>query len=156
MINYKDPQIGAHSMGIVPLMQLWINLCCTQSLILPHDGSYDFSQFSDKEFSHWSICTRLDWNCAKSFQTLTSSHQHIKFNIFPHTTTTTVQPPSATIECPGQCPYVGQPRASLSTSIIPCTTPPPLCSSTNVACPSNHTEDSNNELGGLKESEESG
>ena len=40
-------QIGARSMGIVPLVQSWINLCCAQSLILPHDGSYDFSQFSD-------------------------------------------------------------------------------------------------------------
>ena len=40
-------QIGARSMGIVPLMQSWINLCCAQSLILPYNGSYDFSQFSD-------------------------------------------------------------------------------------------------------------
>jgi len=40
-------QIGARSMGIVPLMQSWINWCCAQSLLLPYDGSYDFSQFSD-------------------------------------------------------------------------------------------------------------
>ena len=37
-----------------------------------------------------------------------------------HTITTTTQPPSAVIEHLGQCPYVGQPRASLLISIIPC------------------------------------
>ena len=40
-------QIGARSMGIVPLMQSRISLCYAQSLILPYAGSYDFSQFSD-------------------------------------------------------------------------------------------------------------
>ena len=94
---------------------------------------------------------------AKSFQTPTSSRQHININLFPHTTTTTARPPTAAVERPGQCPYVGQPRAGLSTSTIPCTTPPPpLCSNTHVACPRNHIEDNDNELEGLKECEESG
>ena len=79
-------------------------------------------------------------NVPKSFQTPTSSCQHINVNRFLYTTITTVQPPTAAVERPG----------SLSTSTIPCTTPPPpLCSSTYVACPRNHIEDNDNNLRGL-------
>ena len=53
-------QIGARSMGIVPLMQSWINLCCAQSLVLPYNGSYDFPQFSDAQNILKIIKRKLD------------------------------------------------------------------------------------------------
>jgi len=102
------------------------------------------------EFSHW--------HSLKLHEVISNSNikLHNNLNPFPFTTTTTIWPPTAAIKCPGQCPYLGQPKASSLTSTISCTTPPPpLCSSTHIAYPSNHMEDNNNELGGLKESEKS-
>jgi len=53
-------QIGEHSEGITCPIQSQINLCCVQSLILLHDGSQDFSQFSDVCVT-WSTYCILTW-----------------------------------------------------------------------------------------------
>ena len=95
----------------------------------------------------WTRCLKIltvnlmlkHWKCVKSFQTLTSSRQHINVNLFPHTTTTTARPPTATVERPGQCPYVGQPRAAWSTSAIPSTTPPHHLSAATPTLPASST-----------------